>query len=105
MENNLITPKDTLGYIRRYLDENGKQTFRFIEAKVQRVNIGKKKTSVYTKEFYTLDAEEIESTTRCINTTTGLLVVGEPFLLKEGQRDYFRRVVDDWNTNGAKSFL
>lgn len=102
----MITPKDTLGFIeRRYSGDNGKPTFRFIEAKVQRVNIGKTKTSVYTKEFYTLDAEEIESTTRCINTSKGLLVVGEPFLLKEGQSDYFQKVVDDWNTNGAKSFL
>ena len=102
----MITPKDTLGFIeRRYLDENSNPTFRFIEAKVQRVNIGKKKTSVYTKEFYVLDAEDIESTTRCISISYGLLVVGEPFLLKEDQREYFQKVVNDWNKNDLKSFM
>ena len=98
----MITPKDTIGFIQRRTDENGKETFKFIEAKVKRVNIGKTKTTVYTKEFYPLDMEEIESNTKMIDTSKGLLLVEEPFLLKDGKADYFKAVCDYWNTNGVK---
>lgn len=98
----MITPKDTIGYIQRRRDSEGNETFKFIEAKVKRVNIGKTKTSVYTKEFYPLDAEEIESNTKIIDEGKGILLVGEPFLLKDGDSDYYRAVVGHWNTCGVK---
>ena len=98
----MITPKDTIGCILRHKDSEGNETFKFIEAKVKRVSIGKTKTSVYTKEFYPLDAEEIESNTKMIDTSKGFLLVDEPFLLKEGDSNYFKAVVEHWNTHGAK---
>lgn len=98
----MITPKDTIGFIQRRIDKNGKEIFKFIEAKVKRVNIGKTKTTVYTKEFYPLDMEEVESNTKIIDTHEGLILVGEPFLLKDGQADYFKAVCEHWNTNGVK---
>lgn len=99
----MITPKDKIGFIQRRRNET-KDAFKLIVAKVQRVNIGKKKTSVYTKEFYPLDAEEIESNTKMMDTSKGLIIVGEPFVIKEEDVPYFQAVVDDFNKNGAKSF-
>ena len=46
----MITPKDKIGFIQRRRNET-KDAFKLIVAKVQRVNIGKKKTSVYTKDI------------------------------------------------------
>ena len=98
----MITPKDKIGFIQRRRNET-KDAFKLIVAKVQRVNIGKKKTSVYTKEFYPLDMEEIESNTKMMDTSKGLIIVGEPFVIKEEDVPYFQAVVDDFNKNGAKS--
>lgn len=98
----MITTKDTIGFISRRRDADGNETFKLIEAKVKRVVIGKTKISVYTKEFYPLDAEEIESNTKMIDTSKGILLVGEPFILKDGLSDYYKAVVEHWNTYGAK---
>lgn len=98
----MITPNDKIGFIQRRRNET-KYAFKLIVAKVQRVNIGKKKTSVYTKEFYPLDMEDIESNTRMMDESKGLILVGEPFVIKDEQIPYFEAVVDDFNKNGAKS--
>ena len=52
----MITPKDKIGYIRR-ATVDGKDQFKFIEAKIKSVRVGKKQTSVYTDKFYALDNE------------------------------------------------
>ena len=75
----MITPKDKIGYIRR-ATVNGKEQFKFIEAKAESVRIGKRGTSVYTDKFYALDAEEIESNTSMISKGSGLMLVNEPFI-------------------------
>ena len=59
---NMITTKNKIGYIQRRYDENNVPHFKFIVAKIKRVNIGVKSTKVYTKEFYPLDLEDLEST-------------------------------------------
>ena len=98
----MITTKDTIGFIQRRRDNEGNETFKFIEAKVNKVVIGKTKTSVYTKEFYPLEMGEIESNTRMIDKHIGRQLVGEPFLLQERDSDYYKAVVDHWNTYGVK---
>lgn len=77
----MITTKDTIGFIQRRRDKEGNETFKFIEAKVNKVVIGKTKISVYTKEFYPLEMKEIESNTRMIDKHIGRLIVGELFVL------------------------
>lgn len=100
----MITPKDKIGYIRR-ATVDGKEQFKFIEAKVKSVRIGKKGTSVYTDKFYALDAEEIESNTSFISKGSGLMLVNEPFITTDDYSELCRKTVDYWNEHGAKSIF
>ena len=100
----MITPKDKIGYIRR-ATVDGKEQFKFIEAKVKSVRIGKKCTSVYTDKFYALDAEEIEFNTSMIGKDSGIMLVNEPFITTDEYSDRCRKTVDYWNEHGAKSIL
>lgn len=99
-----ITPKDTIGYIRR-LTIDDKTQFRWIETKVKKVVIGKTKTSVYSDRFYTLDAEEIESNTDIMTNGTGLVIVNEPFITNPELTEKCKKTVDYWNEYGAKGVL
>ena len=69
------------------------------------VRITLKTTKVYTKEFYPLDLEDLESTTEMIDTSKGIIIVQEPFILKDGQEEYFQSVVDKWNKEPPKSIF
>ena len=100
----MITPKDKIGYIRR-ATVDGKEQFKFIEAKVKSVRIGKKGTSVYTDKFYALDAEEIEFNTSMIGKDSRIMLVNEPFITTDEYSDRCRKTVDYWNEHGAKSIL
>ncbi|MBQ2269724.1 MAG: hypothetical protein II338_05735 [Bacteroidaceae bacterium] len=100
----MITPKDKVGYIQRRTVD-GKEQFKFIEAKVKSVRIGKKGTSVYTDKFYALDAEEIEFNTEMINGPSGLMLVNEPFVTTAEYSEHCRKVVEHWNEHGAVSIL
>ena len=101
----MITTKNRIGYTQRRYDENNVPHFKFIVAKIKRVNIGVKSTKVYTKEFYPLDLEDLESTTEMIDTSKGIIIVQEPFILKEGQEEYFQAVVERWNEEPPKSIF
>lgn len=98
----MITPKDKIGYIRR-ATVDGKEQFKFIEAKIKSVRVGKKQTSVYTDKFNTLDAEEIELNTEMINKGRGIMLVNEPFITDDEFSECCRKTVDYWNIHGAKS--
>ena len=98
----MITPKDKIGYIRR-ATVDGKEQFKFIEAKIKSVRIGKKQTSVYTDKFYALDAEEIEFNTEMIGKGSGIILVNEPFITNDEYSEHCRKTVDYWNTHGARS--
>lgn len=98
----MITTK--IGYIQRTYDENNIPHFKFIVAKVKSVRFGAKATKVYTKEFYPLDLEDLESTTEMIDTK-GIIIVQEPFMLKDGEEKYFQSVVDKWNKEPPKSIF
>lgn len=101
----MITPQMKIGYIRRLRNnETGKDTFKFIEAKIKRVNMGKTKTSVYTDKFYVLDAEEIESNTEIISGRK-LMLIDSPFITDDVYSEHCRKTVDYWNENGAESIL
>jgi hypothetical protein len=101
----MITTKDKIGFIQRRRYSDKPDDFKLIIAKVKKVVMGKRKNSVYTKEFYPLEMEEIEANTEWMDTAKGLIVVGEPFVIKEEQIPYFQAVVDDFNKNGARSIL
>ena len=101
----MITTKNRIGYIQRRYDENNVPHFKFIVAKIKRVNIGVKSTKVYTKEFYPLDLEDLESTTEMFDTSKGIIIVQEPFILKDDEEEYFQAVVDKWNEEPPKSIF
>ena len=100
----MITTKDRIGYIQIRYDENNFPHFKFIVAKIKRVNIGVKSTKVYTKEFYPIDLEVLERTTEMVDTSNGIIVVQEPFILKDNE-EYFQAVVDKWNKEPPKSIF
>lgn len=100
----MITPNDKIGYIRRATID-GKEQFKFIEAKIKSVRVGKKQTSVYTDKFYALDAEEVEFNTEMISKGKGIMLVNEPFITNDEYSEHCRKTVDYWNTRGARSIL
>lgn len=97
-----ITTENKIGYIRRTYD-NDVPNFKLIIGKIKRINIGKTKTSVYSDRFYPLEIEELESNTKFIDTSKGLIVVNEPFIINDEDIDYFNEVVRIWNENPPKS--
>lgn len=99
-----ITPKDNIGYISCRKDENGKEVFRFIEAKIKKVVVCKTKTSVYSDKFNALDAEELISNTEMIGDRK-LMLVTEPFITTDDYSEHCRQTVDYWNEHGAKSIF
>ena len=99
----MITTK--IGYIQRIYDENNIPHFKFIVAKVKSVRFTLKSTKIYTKEFYPLALEDLESTTKMIDTSNGIFIVQEPFILKDGEEKYFQSVVDKWNEEPPKSIF
>ena len=101
----MITAKDRIGFIQRRTDENGKQHFKYIESKIKKIVVGKKKTSVYSDRFYTLELEELEINTKIFNETKGVLLVGEPFITNDKLAEWCQKNVDYWNEHGAKSIL
>ena len=101
----MINNKNRIGFIRRTYSENNIPHFKFIVAKVKSVRIGAKATKVYTKEFYPLDLEDLESTTTMIDKSKGIIIVQEPFILKDGEEKYFQSVVDKLNKEPPKSIF
>ena len=101
----MITTKDRIGYIRRQEHLDGTTSFKFIEAKIKSVRIGKKQTSVYSDKFYALDAEELESNTEIMSRNSTLILVEEPFITNDALSERLQRVVDHWNEHGAETML
>lgn len=102
----MITTKDKIGYIKRYTDaEDEKEEFKFIEGKIKKIVIGKKKKSVYSDKFYTLDMDEVEFNTKMISGKSKLILVNEPFITTDEYSEHCKQVVDYWNEHGAKSIL
>ncbi|MDD5022322.1 MAG: hypothetical protein PHR82_09380 [Endomicrobiaceae bacterium] len=92
----MIQLTDKIGYIQHYLSP---ERYKYIEAKITRINIGKKKTSVYSDRFNALDVSELESNT--VFAKRGLqnnfIMVQEPFITN----DELRAQAERWceNTN------
>ena len=101
----MITTKDKIGYIRRREYPDGTTKFKFIEAKIKSVRIGKKRTSVYSDRFYALDAEELKSNTEMMSDSSKLVLVGEPFITNGEITERLKKVVDHWNKYGAETIL
>lgn len=101
----MITTKDKIGYIIRREHADGTTTFRFIEAKIKSVRVGRNRTSVYSDRFRAIDAEELENNTEIMSTHPSLVLVGEPFVTNDELSNRLRAVVAYWNKHGAESAL
>ena len=101
----MVTTKDKIGLIQRRTNSDGKQVFKYVESKIKRIVIGKKKTSVYSDGFYPLELEELESNTSFFDEERGVLIVGEPFVTNDKLAEWCQKNVDYWNEHGAKSLL
>ena len=96
-----ITPKDKVGYIRKYKDKDGKEQFRFIETKIKKIVVGKKKVSVYTEYLRALDADDLATNTEFLQDKD-VMLVSEPFITTDEYSEHCRKTVDYWNEHGAK---
>ncbi len=101
----MITTKDKIGFIQRRRDADGKETFKYIEGKIKKIVIGKKKISVYSDKFYPLELADLEGNTRIFNEDRRVLIVGEPFITNDKLAAWCQKNVDYWNEHGAKSLL
>ena len=99
----MVTTKDKIGLIQRRTDSEGKQVFKYVESKIKKIVIGKKKTSVYSDGFYPLELEELESNTKFFDIENGFLIVGDPFITNDKLAAWCQKNVDYWNEHGAKS--
>ncbi len=100
----MITPATKIGYISSSKDEAGKETYEFIEAKIKRINVGKRITSIHTNKFHALDIEDIESNTKII-TEHKIMLVNEPFITNDEYSERCRKTVKYWNEHGALSII
>lgn len=98
----MIQLSDKIGYIQHYLSPD---RFKYIEANITRINIGKKRTSVYSNRFNALDMEELESNTRFAQNglKNGYVMVQEPFITDNELREQCLRWCE--NTNNSKEIL
>lgn len=101
----MITTKNKIGYIQRRTDENGKQHFKYIEAKIKKIVIGKNRTAVYSDKFRAIELEELESNTNIFSEEKGILIVGEPFITNDKLAEWCQKNVDYWNEHGAKGIF
>lgn len=101
----MITTKDRIGYILRQEHTDGTTEFKFIEAKIKSVRIGKKSTSVYSDRFLDLDAEELESNTEIMSGDSQLVLVEEPFITNDAMSERLQKVVAYWNKHGAETLF
>ncbi len=101
----MITTKDKIGYIRRKELADGTTEFKFIEAKIKSVRIGKKGTSVYSDRFRALDAEELEENAELMADTSRLILVNEPFIMNDEMSERLQKVIEHWNMHGAETLL
>lgn len=101
----MITTKDKIGYICRQENSDGTTTFKLIEAKIKSVRIGKKGVSVYSDRFRALDAEELEDNTELMTDNSKLILVGEPFVMRNEMSERLKKIVEHWNKHGAETIL
>lgn len=101
----MITTKDRIGYIRCQEHADGTTEFKYIEAKIKSVRIGKKGMRVYSDRFRALDAEDLESNTEIMSGNSRLVIVGEPFITNDAMSEHLQKVVAYWNKHGAKPLL
>ena len=98
----MITPEDRIGYI--YTTEiDGKTQYKYFEAKIIRINIGKRKISVYSDKFYALDAEELEEDTKYLIENRDVVMVRTPFITNEELANRCILNCEIWNERGARS--
>lgn len=92
----MITTNDRIGYIQHYFSP---ERFKYIEAKIKRINIGKTKTSIYSDRFNALDMEELESNTRFAQNglKNGYIMVQEPFITSEALKAQAERWCEETN--------
>lgn len=97
----MITPNDTIGYIRKIL-KDGKEQFEYIESKITAVRIGKKGTKAYSDKFSPLDVEEVEFNTKWLKETETIIIITEPFITSPDLAERCKRFVTRKNEEGNR---
>ena len=81
---------DSIGLINKVLfnmKDDRTNYWKLSEGKVKSITINSKGRRVKADHFYTLDADEIESNTKWMVETQGLILITEPFILTDELRE------------------
>ncbi len=95
-----------LGYIRKNnleLNPHLKEKFQFKETTFTR-RISSKSDRIYSKMFYPLDYQDVVDNTNMMKDNSGLILVGEPFILDDELKEKAIRWVEWANKADPKEY-
>lgn len=98
---------DMVGFISKVLfDMKGNENYwRLTEGKVKSITINSRGRRIKADHFYTLDADEIESNTKWMEETEGLVLVTEPFLLTDKLKERANKWIEQENASNPECKL
>ncbi len=98
---------DMVGLINKVLfDMKGNENYwRLTEGKVKSITINSRGRRIKADHFYTLDADEIESNTKWMEETEGLVLVTEPFLLTDKLKERVNKWIEQENASNPECKL
>lgn len=98
---------DMVGFINKVLfDMKGNENYwRLTEGKVKSITINSRGRRIKADHFYTLDADEIESNTKWMEETEGLVLVREPFLLTDKLKERANKWIEQENASNPECKL
>ena len=91
-----------LGGIYKRVLPDGKDEWYLLSGKITKIVSNTKGTKVYSKEFYPLDIEEIESNTNEMENAEGYIYTREVMLLSDSLRSRCERWIKWANDNPDK---
>lgn len=92
-----------IGLIRKAQDANGNEFWKLSESKVTKIVQNSKGTRIYSKGFYTLDAEDVALNTEMQEEADGYILTREVFELNDITRPKAERWIEWANANMDKA--
>lgn len=94
---------DMIGGLYKKTLPDGSQRWELVETKVTKIVSNSRGTKCYSKRFYPLDVEDVETTTQQMEHAEGYVLTREPMLLTDTVRKKCERWVEWANTNPNKA--
>lgn len=94
---------DSIGGIYKKTLPDGKEIWELVEGKITKIVQNSRGTKVYSKRFYPLDKEEIDTNTEIMVKANGWIITREVMLLTPAIRNSCERWVQWANENPDKA--